>query len=151
MATSKIPEGFSTLTPGLSFDGTAAKAIDLYCKAFNAKELYRMNCPDTGRIMHACLEIGNSKIFLSDTSPKMECGPTTSTFYVYLDDVDAAYKQAVSAGLKEFSAPEDMFWGDRTGVVKDQFGNGWTLATHMRDVSPQEMEEGKKKFAAKAA
>ena len=146
---SKIPEGFSTLTPALNVDG-AAKAIELYKKAFNANELYRMECPESGKIMHACLQIGDSKIFLADVNPACG-GPSASTFYVYLPDVDASFKQATSAGLSELFAPQDMFWGDRTGTVKDSFGNSWTLATHVRDVSPAEMEEGRKNFGKKAA
>ena len=97
--------------------------------------------------MHACLQIGNSKFFLSDLNPNMgTTTPSVSNFYVYLSDVDAAFKQAKKAGLNEEFPVQDMFWGDRTGVVKDPFGNRWTLATHVRDVSADEMEEGRKKF-----
>jgi len=151
MPVAPIPEGFSTVTPTLVCSD-ASKAIDLYTKALGAKEVYRMACPTSGKIMHACIQIGSSKIFLADASPEAGCGtPTASNFYVYINDVDATFSQAKQAGLKETSAPQDMFWGDRVGNVKDQFGNSWTLATHVRDVSPQEMEEAKKKFAAKAA
>lgn len=147
---STIPEGFSTLTPALTVNG-AAKAIELYKKAFNAQEMYRME-GDNGKIMHACLSIGNSKIFLADADPSMGCGmPTNSTFYLYLDNVDNAFKQAVHAGLKELFPVTDMFWGDRTGSVEDAFGNRWTLATHVREVSPAEMEEGRKQFMKKNA
>jgi PhnB protein len=149
--TNKIPEGFSTITPSLNIDG-AAKAIDLYKKAFGAKEEYRMECPDgSGKIMHACLSIGDSKLFVADTNPKMGCGtPSVSSFYMYFDDVDKVAKQAKAAGLSELMPVQDMFWGDRTGTVKDPFGNSWTLATHVRDVSPEEMEEGKKSFGKAA-
>lgn len=141
---SKTPEGFNTITPSLSIDG-ASNAIELYTKAFGAKEIHRMNCPDTGKVMHACLEIGSSKIFLADAMP--ECGgPSQSSFYLYMDDVDGAFKKATHAGLKEAWPVQDMFWGDRMGTVKDPFGNSWTLATHVKDVSPEEMEEGRKKF-----
>jgi len=148
--TQKIPEGFATITPSLNING-AAKAIETYMKALGAKELYRMECPSgSGKIMHACLQIGNSKIFLADTNPEMGCGaPSNSSFYLYMDDVDAAFKQARSAGLDEMMAPSDMFWGDRTGTVKDSFGNNWTLATHVRDVSPEEMEKGRNEWMAK--
>jgi len=148
MAVVKIPEGFSTITPTLIVDG-AAKAIDLYTKALGAKEAYRMECPETKKVMHACLQIGSSKVFLGDTNPQCS-SPTSSSFYVYLDDVDSAFSKAKQGGLKEVSAVQDMFWGDRIGTVQDPFGNKWTLATHVRDVSPQEMEEAKKKMAAKA-
>jgi PhnB protein len=145
-----IPEDFTTLTPTLIVDG-AAKAIELYKKAFSAKEVYRMECPESNKIMHACIEIGNSKLFLSDINPNMGAGtPSVSTFYAYIDDVDASFKQAKQAGMQELFAVEDMFWGDRTGSVKDSFGTTWTLATHVRDVSPEEMEEAKKKFGKAA-
>ncbi len=110
--TKKIPEGFATLTPTLNING-AAKAMALYDKAFGAKEEYRMECPDNGKIMHACMSIGSSKLFLADAMPEMGCGtPSNSTFYVYVDDVDAAFKQAKQAGLSEVMPPEDMFWGE---------------------------------------
>ncbi len=143
--TKKVPEGFHTITPSLNIEG-AAKAIELYKKAFGATEDYRMETPD-GKVMHACLQIGDSKIFLADTMPEMGCGlPSSASFYLYLPDVDASFKQAKDAGLNEAWPVQDMFWGDRTGTLKDPFGNQWTLATHMREVSPEEMEEGRKKF-----
>ncbi len=142
----KIPEGFATITPSLSLTD-AAKAIDLYKKALGAQELYRMEWPGTGKIMHACLQIGTSKIFLADHMPEMGCGaPSQSSFYLYLDNVDAAFKQAKAAGLSEMMPVSDMFWGDRIGGLQDPFGIYWTLATHVRDVSPQEMEEGRKQW-----
>lgn len=145
----KIPQGFSTITPTLTVNG-AAKAIELYKKAFGATEDYRME--EGGRIMHACLTLGSSKIFLSDAMPETGCGaPTSSSFYLYMDDVDSAFKQAARAGLKELFPVTDMFWGDRTGCIEDPFGNKWTIATHVRDVTPEEMEEGRRKFAHKAA
>ena len=147
----KIPEGFSTITSTLIVNG-AAKAIDTYKKAFGATEVYRMETPDKKKIMHACLQIGDSKLFLCDAMPEWGCGtPSSSSFYVYLDNVDDAFKKAKQAGLEELSAVEDMFWGDRTGRLKDGFGNNWTLATHVRDVTDAEMEEARKKMAKKAA
>lgn len=147
----KIPEGFNTITPSLNING-AAKAIDTYVNAFGAKEVYRMEMPGSSKIMHACLQIGDSKLFLADTSPEMGCGtPSASTFYLYVDDVDKVHKQAKAAGLSEFYPVKDMFWGDRTGSVKDAYGNIWTIATHTREVSPEEMEEGRKNFMKKAA
>jgi PhnB protein len=142
---SKIPEGFTTVTPGLIING-AADAIELYKDALGAEEIYRMD-DDNGKIMHACILIGNSNVFISDTSEKMDCAdPSKSSFYLYLDDVDSAYSRATQAGMKGLHEVRDMFWGDRTGTVVDRFGNHWTLATHMREVSPQEMAEGKKQF-----
>lgn len=147
---SKIPEGFATLTPSLAVNG-AAKAIELYTKALGAKELYRMEMPDNAKIMHACLEIGTSKIFLSDTDPHMCANPTSSTFYVYMENVDNAFKKATQAGMKELFPVTDMFWGDRMGSVEDPFGNRWSIATKVRDVSQEEMEEARRKFFNKAA
>lgn len=148
MPVAPIPEGFNTLTPTLVIDG-AAKAIELYTKAFGAKEEYRMPSPDGGKIMHACIRIGSSKVFLTDANQQM--APSASGFYVYVNDVDAAFAQATKAGLKETMPLQDMFWGDRIGSVQDPFGIKWMLATHKRDVSPQEMEEARKKMSAKAA
>ncbi len=150
--TKKIPEGFNTLTPTLMVNG-AAKAIDLYKKAFGATEDYRMEAPDgSGKIMHACLQVGTSKLFLADTNMEMGCGvPSVASFYVYIEDVDAAQTKAKQAGLQETSPVQDMFWGDRLGSLKDSFGIQWTLATHVRDVSEKELQEGSKKFASKAA
>lgn len=142
--TKKIPEGFTTVTPTLTVNG-AAKAIDLYKKAFGATEVYRMEGTG-GKIMHACIMIGNSNVFLADTDPQMAATPSTSTFYLYLEDVDATFRQATAAGMKQLYPVQDMFWGDRTGTVEDGFGNCWTLATHVRDVSQEEMEEGQKNF-----
>ena len=104
-----------------------------------------MECPESKKIMHACIEIGDSKIFLADEMPGM-CAATTSSFYMYMPDVDASFATAKKAGLKEISAVQDMFWGDRTGSMEDSFGIRWTVATHQRDVSPQDMEKGQKEF-----
>lgn len=144
-----IPEGFSTVTPTLIVND-AAKAIELYTKAFGAKETYRLNCPESGKIMHACIQIGASKVFLCDTHPKMCATPSNSSFYLYFKDVDASFKQAKQAGMQETSPVQDMFWGDRTGNVKDTFGNSWTLATHVRDVSPEEMDKAVKQMGKAA-
>ena len=139
------PEGFSTVTPTLVLTD-AAKAIDLYTKAFGAKEVYRMPMPGSSKIMHACLMFGDSKVFLCDTNEQMCAMPSRSNFYLHMDDVDATFKQAAGAGMKEISAPADMFWGDRTGCVEDSFGIRWTIATHVRDVSPEEMNEAAKNW-----
>jgi PhnB protein len=145
----KIPEGFHTITPGLVIEG-ATQAIDLYKKAFNAKEEQCLKTPD-GKVMHACLKIGDSHLFLADVFPEMGCIPSVSGFYLYVADVDNAFKQARGAGLSETHPVQDMFWGDRTGTVKDPFGIQWTLATHVRDVSQDEIEKGRKEFLKKAA
>jgi uncharacterized glyoxalase superfamily protein PhnB len=146
----KIPEGYNSVIPTLVING-AAKAIDLYKKAFGAQEVYRME-GDKGKIMHACIAIGSSKLFVCDTNPEMGCAePSSSTFYAYFDNVDTTFTSAKGAGLKELSPVQDMFWGDRTGNLEDSFGIRWTLATHVKDVSPEEMEKGRKEFASRKA
>jgi PhnB protein len=145
-----IPEGYHTVTPYLVVrDG--ARAIEFYKKAFGAQELFRMPGPD-GKIAHAELQIGSSRIMLGTESPQTGAkSPETLKgtpvgIFLYLEDVDAAYKRAIEAGAKEQQAPQDMFWGDRYGKVADPFGHEWQLATHKEDVSPEEM--GKRAQAA---
>ena len=146
-----IPDGFSTITPFLALKN-AHEAIALYERAFGAKEVHKMLCPSgSGKIMHACLQIGSSRIFLSEANPEKGCMPTTSSFYVYVDDVDTACRRAKQAGVKETMPLQDQFWGDRAGSFEDTFGNRWTLASHVRDISDQEIQEAAKKMAAKAA
>jgi len=140
-----VPDGYHTATPYLTIRGAAA-AIDFYKRAFGAQELFRMPTPD-GKIMHAEITIGDSHIMLADESstgetksPQTLNGSTTGIF-LYLNDVDAAFKQAVKAGAKETMPLQNMFWGDRFGKLTDPFGHRWMLATHVEDVSPAEMEE----------
>ena len=142
-----IPEGFQTVTPSLIVKD-AARAIDIYRKAFGAKEASRMEDPQSGKIVHACIDIGTSKVFLCDEIPGMCAAASGSSFYLYVPDVDAMFEQAKNAGLETKSPPADMFWGDRTGTLTDPFGVMWTVATHVRDVSPGEMEKGRKEFMA---
>lgn len=143
-----LPEGFATITPTLVVPD-ASGAIEQYKKAFGAKEDYRMPAKDPNKIMHASVTIGNSKIFIADQDPDKKMELTHSDFYVYVPDVDQSFRMAKDAGMRELYPVEDTFWGDRTGGVKDMFGNCWSLATHVRDVSQQEMEEAKKKYMAK--
>lgn len=145
--TNAIPQGFTTITPSLNLEN-AAEAIELYKKALGAKEIAVMKSPDgSGKIMHAVLEIGNSKIFLADAFCKSGIEHSNSSFYLYVPDVDAAFKQARAAGLSEKMPVTDMFWGDRLGAVVDKFGIGWTIATHTRDVSDDELKKGAEAFA----
>lgn len=145
-----IPEG-NNLIPALAIAG-AAEAIELYKKAFGAVEEYRMESPDgSGQIMHACIKIGNTCLFLADISPQM-CGtPSVSSFYLYVNNVDATFEQAKKSGLTEKVPLTEMFWGDRMGNVVDKFGISWSLATHVRDVSESEMKKGAKEMFGKAA
>lgn len=146
--TNAIPEGYTTITPSLNLKN-AAEAIELYKKAFGAKEQGVMKSPDgSGKVMHAVLEIGNSKIFLADQfCAESKANPSNSSFYLYVPDVDAAFKQAKAAGLSENMPVTDMFWGDRLGAVTDKFGISWPLATHTRDVAQDEMKKGAEEFA----
>ena len=150
--TTKIPEGYTTITPTLNIDG-AAEAIELYKNAFGARVEMRVDNPKgDGKVLHSCLLIGNSKIFVADLCPEMGSGsPSKSTFYLYVDDVDSAFAKAQKSGLAEKSVPQDMFYGDRTGVLTDKFGNTWCLATHVRDVSKDEMDKAMKQMSNKAA
>ncbi len=145
-----MPEGFHTVTPSLTVpDGEAA--IALYEKALGAEVLRKMAVPGSKKIMHACLQIGGSKIFVQDAMPDMP-GPAQrhASFYLYVPDVDAAHRRAMGAGMKELFAPADMFWGDRTSALADPFGNHWTFATHMRNPTEAEMAGAMKAWAAKS-
>jgi len=150
-----IPEGFHTVTPHLVIKGAAA-ASDFYKRAFGAQVINRMDGPG-GSVGHAELEIGDSIIFLADEFPGGPCkspqslGGTTATLHLYVPDVDASFKQAVSAGGREIMAVADMFWGDRFGQLQDPFGHTWSIATRKEEVSPQEMEKRAQAFWAQMA
>lgn len=149
MPVKAIPEGFHTITPGITCKNAAA-AIELYKKAFGAREINRMAGPG-GNIMHAELQIGDSHLFLADEYPGMSAAPAAGaapshSLYLYVENVDAAFKQAVAAGCKEAMPVADMFWGDRFGKVVDPFGHHWNLATHTEDVAPAEMERRSKEW-----
>jgi PhnB protein len=153
--TQPIPEGYHTLTAYLAVDN-ASEAIEFYKQAFGAKEGVRMDAPD-GKIGHAELRIGDSRIMLSDpfphasTRPPKELGGTTVGVFMYSEDVDAAVKQAVDAGATVVMEPEDMFWGDRFGTVSDPYGHVWSIATHKEDLTPEEIaERGQEAMAAMA-
>jgi len=154
MAVQAIPQGFHSVTPGLTCRN-AAQAIELYKKAFGAVERSRMASPD-GNIMHAEIQIGDSMIFLADEYPGMSAAPSegappSQAIYLYVQDVDSVYKQAVAAGCKEAMPVADMFWGDRFGKVVDPFGHHWNLATHIEDVAPAEMERRSMEWMAAMA
>ena len=140
-----VPEGLHTVTPQLSVDG-ATQAIDFYKKAFGAEEVMRAPDPSGQKIWHAQLRIGNSSIFVNDTFPEMGGKPSQSSMWLYLDNVDAAFKRAVDAGCTVRMAVADMFWGDRTGTVTDRWGIQWTIATHVKDLSPAEMMKAEAEF-----
>ncbi len=138
-----VPAGYYTLTPYLVCRG-AAKAIEFYKKAFDAKERLRMLGPD-GSIAHAELKIGNSIVMMGDENPAMgqsspeTIGGSASGLFIYTANVDKAYAKAVAAGAKGEQPPTDMFWGDRYAKFSDPFGHKWSMATHIEDMSPKEM------------
>ena len=145
-AVKPIPDGMHSLTPHLICAG-AAEAIEFYKKAFNAVEGARLPGPG-GKLMHAVIRIGDSALMLVDENPQWGLlGPTALkgspvTVHLYADDVDAVVAQAVAAGARITMPVADMFWGDRYGQLEDPFGHRWSVATHTRDLSPTEIQQG---------
>jgi PhnB protein len=128
-------------------DGIAA--MEFYKKAFGAQELVRLMAPGTNKLLHGCLSINGGIVMLADDFPEM-CGGRSTTpqalggspvaIHLNVPDIDASWAQAIAAGATAEMPPADMFWGDRYGRLRDPFGHGWSLATHIRDVSPAEMQ-----------
>ena len=148
-----VPEGYRTVTPYLAVDD-AQQAIDFYTRAFGARERARMPMPD-GKVGHVELEIGDSLVMLADpfpqstSKPPSQVGGTTVAIFLFSEDVDALFQQAVAAGATELMAPADMFWGDRFGSVQDPFGHVWQMATRVEDLTPEEIERrGEEAMAA---
>lgn len=143
MAVKPIPDGYHSVTPYLVVND-GAKAIDFYKQAFGAMELFRMDGPG-GKVGHAEIRIGNSVVMLADEYPDMgfrsprALGGSPVSLLVYVEDVDAQFRQAVAAGAKELRPVQDQFYGDRMGTLEDPFGHIWSLATHTEDVPPEEM------------
>ena len=142
MAVNPIPEGYHSVTPYLVIDG-AAEAIRFYSEAFGATEVLRMPMGD--KVAHAEIKIGDSHVMLSDEWPDMDLlgpakrGGATASLMIYLTEVDVAFQRALDAGASQERPVEDQFWGDRMGTLVDPFGHRWTLATHIEDVSEEEM------------
>ncbi|HYD33861.1 MAG TPA: VOC family protein [Methylophilaceae bacterium] len=137
--------GMHTVTPHLVCAG-GGDAIDFYRKAFNAEELARFLTPQ-GKLMHGCIRIGDSLIMIADEFPEWgSFGPnalkgSSVTIHLNVADADKQFQQAIDAGCTSVMPLEDMFWGDRYGIVKDPFGHLWSIATHVRDVSPEEIQQ----------
>jgi PhnB protein len=153
-----IPAEHQGLIPHLVCDG-CADAIEFYKKAFGAKEISRMSAPGDTRIMHAEIRIGDQPVFLADDFPEFcggkassptALGGTPVTIHRYVDDCDAAIERAQQAGATVKMPAADMFWGDRYGVVIDPSGHSWSIATHVRDLSPEEMAKGMQEAFAHA-
>ena len=144
-STNPIPEEMRTVTPHLICAG-AADAIEFYKQAFGAVELSRALGPD-GKVMHASMRIGDSVIMLNDEFPEWgsfgakHFKGSPVTIHLYVENADASFDQAVRAGAKVTMPLDDMFWGDRYGKLEDPFGHQWSIGTHIRDVSPEEMQK----------
>ena len=150
-AKSAVPEGHHTVTPQLTLDN-AAQAIEWYKKALGAEEVSRAVGPD-GKIMHAELRIGDSRIMMNDAmmggkGPKA-IGGSPAALWLYVEDCDALFNRAVAAGgqvLPGMGKMQDQFWGDRSGTLTDPHGYTWTIATHKEDLTPDEMKQRQDAF-----
>jgi PhnB protein len=146
-----VPQGMQSVTPHLICAG-AADAIEFYKKAFGAVEEARLPGPD-GKLMHAMIRIGDSAVMLVDEMPEWGAlGPKSLkgspvTIHLYVENADATVERAVKAGAKVTMPLADQFWGDRYGKLEDPFGHHWSVATHVRDVSTEEMQQAMKKMA----
>ncbi len=144
-AVKRIADGAHTVSPHLICAG-AAEAIEFYKKAFNATELMRLLGGD-GKLMHACVRIGDSNVLLVDENPAWQCrgpkliGGTPVTLHLSVADADVVFNQAVAAGATPVMPLADMFWGDRYGIVVDPFGHHWSIAHHQYDLTPEEIQQ----------
>lgn len=149
-----IPTGFHTLTPHLVVRN-ATQALEFYKKALGAEVLHVAHMPD-GKVMHAALRIGDSMLMLNDEMPEhgalspLAHNGTAVTIHIYTEDADAAFNRAVSAGAQVRMPLMDQFWGDRYGIVTDPYGHQWSIATHVKDVSPEEMQKIQDAMAAQS-
>lgn len=154
--TQAIPEGFHSFTPMVMFKD-ARQAIEFYKRAFGAVERYAMPGPDGKGVMHAEIMIGDSIIMLGEEHADEPCKSAETmqgspvSFYLYLENVDQAFQRALEAGAAIRMLVQDMFWGDRVGTLQDPFGYLWSLATHVKDPTPQELQEGAEAAFAKMA
>jgi PhnB protein len=149
---SPVPAGYHSVTPYLLIRG-AADAIAFYVRAFDAVEVLRLESPD-GKIGHAEIRIGNSHVMLADEHPEMDFlgpqsrGGTTVSLMIYVPDADAVFKRAIAAGATELKPLCDQFYGDRSGTLTDPWGHVWSIATHVEDVSPEEISKRFQEFFA---
>ncbi len=148
-----IPEGYHSITASLTCRG-AERAIEFYKKAFGSQELLRMASPD-GKISHAELKIGDSKLFVNDEFPQRGVTASTSPgsiyLFLYVEDVDTVFNSALSAGARVDMPVQDQFWGDRYGKLTDPYGHQWGIATRKEEVTPEEMNRRAQAFISKTA
>jgi PhnB protein len=143
MTVKPIPDGYHSITPYLMING-ATEAIEFYKQAFGATEIFRLSHPN-GQIGHAEIKIGDSSIMLADPCEQgafqapQSLGGSSVALHVYVEDVDARFAQAISAGAKAVKPVFDQFYGDRTGTLQDPFGHIWFIATHKKDITPEEI------------
>ena len=155
MAVKPIPDGYHTLTPYLIVK-EAAKALDFYRAAFGAEEMLRIPGPG-GKVGHAEIRIGDSRLMLADEFPDMgalgpqSLGGSPVFLHLYVPDVDSRFRQAVAAGAKVVREVKDQFYGDRSGMVADPFGHLWAIATHKEDISPDELRRRSEAMAQSQA
>ncbi len=155
MSTKSIPDGYDGLIPSVIVRD-AAKAIEFYKDVFGATELMRMPYPDSPKIAHAEIKVRNHVLMLGDENPQMgavapqpNAGPPSTSIMIYVDNVDGTFNKAVAKGAKSMMPPMDMFWGDRYGKFLDPFGHLWGVATHKKDVTPEEMQRGAAEWGKK--
>lgn len=146
-----VPQGFETITPSLWFNGNCKEAVEFYQKAFNAKLVAPIAFgPDGEMVMHALMKIGSSHLMMADAwSDEIECGPetfTTAGLWLYVENPDRLFEQAVNAGCEALMPMIDAFWGDRMGKVIDPYGHVWAIAAHQWIMTEEEQEEAKKAF-----
>ncbi len=142
-----IPDGHHTLTPYLLLENVAGY-IEFLKRAFGAKEIHRSSAPD-GTVAHATIQIGDSMLMMG--AARGDWKPQPTMLYMYVEDVDQAYRQAVEAGATSVQEPINQFYGDRSGGVKDSAGNSWWIATHIEDVPPEELQKRFQAFSAQQA
>lgn len=149
-----IPPGHTTVTASITYDD-CARAIDFYTKAFGATERGTRALGPDGKIMHAEIQIGSAVVMVHDeimgTRSARSQGGSPVSFYLYFEDADAAHAKAMAAGAKQLMPPTDMFWGDRLSHVEDPFGYHWDIATHVKDVTPEQMKKGLEEFVKQTA
>jgi PhnB protein len=151
----RVPEGFHTITPGLTVKG-AQEAIEFYKEAFGAEVVSLKTSPDGSKVVHSEIKIGDSRIFVNDEFPDMgargpqSLGGSPVSLNLYVEDADAVFERAVAAGATVMMPLADQFWGDRWGMVTDPFGHTWSVASHVADLSQEEVDKAAEEYFSKS-